>query len=179
MHTIRGAGVLLGGSGGMVNAGAMRADRAPGIMISPGAGRTFQNDGVMEASGGGGFTLSNGTFVNNTRIDVLDGSRLALEDGTVLQGGVLATAGTGRIDVLASDPSALTLDGVTIQGAVVQNSTRDATIVKSFHGERFSHSLSPCRGRHGSVTGRRSLPTAGIGVPSSTCSPPRPSDLST
>ncbi|MCP3991956.1 MAG: hypothetical protein GY724_22985, partial [Actinomycetia bacterium] len=95
----------------------------------PETGQTFQNDGTMEAAGTGGLAFSGGTFVNNTSIDVLTGSKLDLNNGTTLQGGTLMTAGSGVINVNGTTASDVVLDGITNQGSVAQFNSKEATVV--------------------------------------------------
>ncbi len=96
-HTIRGAGNLLVNAGGMINEGTILAQGTVALTIDP-DGNGFSNLGVLRAEGSGGLTLGDGRFeLNGTTVEVADGSRLSLLNGSVVADGVIETDGSGTI----------------------------------------------------------------------------------
>jgi len=119
-HTIRGAGKLLQGIGGMIHNGVIVAEGTNALVIDPGT-PGFTNNGTLRADGGT-LTLQLGTFTNTGRtIESRDGSVLNL-DNINLVGGNLAAAGTGQ--VLAGDGTEVR--GITVDaGATVDQANGD------------------------------------------------------
>ncbi len=119
-HTIRGAGQLLLGSGGMINHGSVIADQTNGLVIDPDA-QGFTNTGLLQATAGATLTLSSGSFDNSGGIiEALDGAQVQLANSPTLTGGELRSSGTGVIAVGAG--SSPTLTDVTTSGTVQQSS---------------------------------------------------------
>ena len=113
-HTIRGGGGLLQDTGGMINNGTILAEGSGVLTIDPSAAG-FTNNATMQATGTGGFSFVDGTFNNNSTIEVFAGSRLLLLlGGATIVGGTLQTTGSGQI----LNQSNNTLDGVTLDGTL-------------------------------------------------------------
>jgi len=121
-HTIRGAGQVLVGVGGMVNQGAVIADQAVPLTVSPSV-LGVSNAGVLQARDGATLVLTGGTFANTDGvIEALDASRVQLID-TAVTGGVLRSKDTGLVL-----PWNATLTNVRTSGSVRQEDDRDAVI---------------------------------------------------
>ena len=124
-HTIQGSGALLNNQAGMVNEGTIRATGATAALVIDPSGAGFINKGVLQAAGAAGLTFKAGEFTNTGfSIDVLTGSRLDLNSGSIVTGGALTTAGTGII----SANNGAKLDGVTLSGNAVQGNGSKVTI---------------------------------------------------
>ncbi len=125
-HTLRGAGSLLNNTGSMINRGTILADLPIALTVNPIDTGSFTNEGTMRAIGTGGIRFFDGTVVNTTTIEALEGSKVTLDGTGSLQitGGTLASAGTGQI-VILNNP---TLTNVTTTGSVTQANSESATI---------------------------------------------------
>ncbi len=125
-QTIQGTGVIGNGQMTLNNTGTIDANDADhGLLINTSNGTT--NTGTLEASNGGTLQLGSDTFDNvGGTIKAINGSKVQLASGAVIQGGTLSTdSGHGSsIGTLAS--SNATLDGLTLgtlnnAGAFVAN----------------------------------------------------------
>ena len=115
----------------MINNGDITANQANPIIIDPNA-KGFVNNGTINANGSGGIDLNAGTYTNNGSINVADGSRVDLAQDTIINGGNLTTAGTGKFHINSASLPGVQLNGVTIDGDVQQNNSRDATVTGPF-----------------------------------------------
>jgi hypothetical protein len=114
-HTIRGAGQLLVNVGGMVNHGAVTADRATRLLVDP-SDLGLSNTGRLVAANGGTLELSSGAFTNTGgTIEAREGSVVRLTGLAAVVGGELRSSGTGVVE-----PVQTSLTDVTTSGTFVQ-----------------------------------------------------------
>ncbi len=133
-HTIRGAGQLLTNESSFINNGTLIQEGSSALIINPEDTANFVNNNSMQANGTGGITLNDGTFTNNTAINVATGSNLTLTSAnTTIVGGDLTTAGTGEIRTTTSTTGA-TLDNVRLTSGsnLVSNNSNDWRIQNGF-----------------------------------------------
>jgi hypothetical protein len=124
-HTIRGAGQLLAGSGGMINHGTVIADQPRGLIVEPSA-LGFTNTGRLQANGGP-LSLAAGTFTNTDGIiEALDESAVEVRSDATVVGGTLQSSGSGVVL-----PQGGTLTNVTTNGAVRQDNGQSIVITGS------------------------------------------------
>jgi parallel beta-helix repeat protein len=99
-HTIRGSRALGSNQMTLTNTGLIDADDAGGVLTVDLTDTTIgYNTGVMQASSGGTLQLSTGHFDNSGGlVQALDGSAAAIINGAVLEGGLIDTAGSGRVN---------------------------------------------------------------------------------
>ncbi len=132
-HTIRGAGKVLAGSGGMNNNGTIIADQTVIMTVDPSAlGIINAATGTFRASGSGGMEFLGGLYGNQFgTIEVLAGSKLELEQNVTINGGTLDTFGDGVV-LLNGSGTAQKLINVTTTGDgtddFVQTNGKDAAI---------------------------------------------------
>lgn len=116
--TVRGAGQIRGGANfaaTISNSGLFDANLAGKSLILITAGSSFNgsvtappsvNTGTFRASNGGAFVLTcfggAGTLQNNGRLEALDGSSVRLENTVTVEGGTLATSGSGVVRSVGS-----------------------------------------------------------------------------
>ncbi len=87
------------------------------LILEPGAGG-MSNAGTLRATGGGTLDFNGdgtGVFTNTGLIEALDKSAVLLRGGATLSGGLLSTAGTGKIEINYG----ATLSDVTLAGTLV------------------------------------------------------------
>jgi parallel beta-helix repeat protein len=98
-HTIRGSRALGSNQMTLTNAGLIDADDNGGVLtVDLTDTATNYNTGVMQASNGGTLQLSTGYFDNaGGLVQALDGSTAAIINGAVLDGGLIDSAGSGRL----------------------------------------------------------------------------------
>ncbi|MDP6342539.1 MAG: PEP-CTERM sorting domain-containing protein, partial [Alphaproteobacteria bacterium] len=124
-HTIRGAGQLLGNSGGLINQGSILAEGANVLVIDPN-GLGFVNQATLQASGSGGLQFNAGTFTNTGQtIQVDAGSKLNVLAGATIVNGTLRTSGTGFVQV----NSGSTFDDIRLDGQASHANGQDTTIL--------------------------------------------------
>ncbi|MCP5149805.1 MAG: choice-of-anchor D domain-containing protein [Ectothiorhodospiraceae bacterium] len=168
-HTIRGAGELLDNTGSMVNQGVIRQQGGNRLTIDPdGGGFVNALGGLVEATGTGGIALSGaggGTFTNDGNpIVARDGSRVDLTDGATLVGGTLASEGAGFVNLDGIASNAAVLDGVTLQGSVVQADNRDVVVRNGITNDAtWSVNGSPFSGSFTDITFEGTQALAGTG----------------
>ena len=132
-HTISGVGELGNGSLQLTNEGTIDANVLnSGLVVRPSASGAA-NSGVMQASNGGTLYLESGIFANaGGTIRALDGSIVWVNTSAgavTVDGGTLATAGSGVIKISTGNPA--TLSGITLtSGSLVQigNSTNPVVL---------------------------------------------------
>ena len=114
------------------NNGLVDANQPAGInfRLATAAGANVTNNGIMRASNGGTLRFYNGSaadLVTNTngRIEALDGSTVRLAAAVTLDGGILATSGSGAIRGDAAGGGSGTYLNVTNTGtmAIADNET--------------------------------------------------------
>lgn len=115
-HTIEGSGNIGAAQLRLDNAGLIVANQANALTLNLQSGSTSINTGTLRAEAGRTLTLAtggSGFTVDNTGglIEALDGAQVQLRNGIRVEGGTLATSGTGFIRLEAT-----TLDGVTNTG---------------------------------------------------------------
>lgn len=115
-HTIAGTGNIGAAQLTLDNAGLIVANQANALTLNLQSGSTSTNTGTLRAEAGRTMTLATGgsgfTVVNTGGlIEALDGAQVQLRSGIRVEGGTLATSGTGFIRLEAT-----TLDGVTNTG---------------------------------------------------------------
>ena len=135
-HTIRGAGDILQGTGGMINNGTILQQGAVALTLNPGTidvdgnGNNFINNNVLRSEGTGGFTLEGGNFLNaGQTIESTGGGDIRLANtATVLRVGTVAISGGGVLRSTINGGALL--DGVTISTGtnVVQANSEDFRI---------------------------------------------------
>ena len=116
-HTIEGSGRIGAAQLRLDNAGLIVANHANALTLNLQSGSTSTNTGTLRAEAGRTLTLStggSGFTVDNTGglIEALDGGQVQLRNSIRVEGGTLATSGTGFIRL----ESLTTLDGVTNTG---------------------------------------------------------------
>ncbi len=107
--TVEGAGKLGDGLLGITNQGLISANQPTSLIISPNA-LGVTNTGTLRATAGGTLRLATGAFTNTGGlVEAQTASTVQLAAST-LNGGTLATSGSGKIDVIGAN----TLQNVTL-----------------------------------------------------------------
>lgn len=133
-HTIRGSGQLMANLGGMDSRGAIIQEGSNALILDPDA-TGFINRGTLQATGTGGLSFLAGVFDNTgSTIEIFDGSKLNITNGTRVRGGTIQGGGTAVVNVVSSTPilETITLDAnlnmnnnlsLQIEGGLTNNGT--------------------------------------------------------
>ena len=114
--TVRGAGQLGTNSTSILNQGTVLAQGTNVLKIDANG---FTNDGVLRAEGSGGLEIFGTSLVNNTSVDVNNGSSLAINSSTVT--GVFNNTAGGSMTAQSSTFNGATINGVMDQANATSN----------------------------------------------------------
>ncbi len=128
-QTISGSGDIGENSMALVNNGVIDANQSTALYIDTSNGTT--NNATLEATAGGTLLLygRSGNVLTNTGGTILaaTGSSVQLQNGIVINGGTLNTAGTGLVETIGGNTA--TLENLTNTGNYVLGNNSQNTLV--------------------------------------------------